>query len=872
MATYQKAIKQLVVGYISSEKIPVLQSVLPALITGLTEKFLRYFDLTEKANQEIPKDEDTQRYSNFIKQFLAQYFKLNYVEKNNEKKLASIARKINEETAVLLKLPGDVLAEVCSYLVPSELYHLEETSKQIREILPTKKPIQATWSFYAELLGEDRRPKKELHLPHKDTKIKLLPFHPHPPFHPLIIIYLTQWVEENAERWFTRLRHKYIHNIERWRRPAGFFQAKSQSNVVRVNTTTIPSEKQQFMQVFNTKARDLSKEKKKIYMEISHLIAAGKVEHLNTRLKELGLSGKQDFWFIQDSDGVCLYQYIHPGNQAMLDRLFADMYVSLAKKPFLPHPNNSTEYDRYSLLYWAFYCKQKGEVIVKVVDLCKKQADSIDIKLQQDYILLSYACRFERLKAVGHILDTMIKSQGPDYVANILAKRDAFGTSILFKTIFYGQANVLRCLLDKLNDPVINSVIPKVEYQTNNASGKITLAGYELQHLAAAFSADCLQVLINEKVDLTRLLQERPRSSTLSIACQWGNVAAVAMILAHLKSQENFLQFINQRDENEGRALGYAQDPRIVKLLLDNQANRLAPHNKELPIHHACRRGDLASVALLLQDQPDSQINEPNSADDTPLSLAAYSGHEPIVAYLLLKGADASHESTTLVTQQGSSIDAIIRSFSNSKMTNEDKEEWIEVLNRLYIAPALQKEVDTAIGCNAEVMNLFDQQCQQIKLPNGLTWQAAPPDGHCFFHAMREYLPANSIVDLRQAVVAHLSDNRTSYEEFYADKSQGFDHYLTALAANAWADQLVIQAMVEIYHRPIVVFRPNGDPVIHDQGCPENEQPIFVIFNGHNHYDIARLADGADALTIFNELKTQQAAEAQQRSLCSPSR
>ena len=72
------------------------------------------------------------------------------------------------------------------------------------------------------------------------------------------------------------------------------------------------------------------------------------------------------------------------------------------------------------------------------------------------------------------------------------------------------------------------------------------------------------------------------------------------------------------------------------------------------PIHQAAYDGDVAAIDRLVADdeerldarnQVDWRLYEPDFRDCTPLMLAAYKGHDTVVARLLALGADVELQS-----------------------------------------------------------------------------------------------------------------------------------------------------------------------------------------------------------------------------------
>ncbi|GGI23447.1 ankyrin repeat domain-containing protein [Pedobacter mendelii] len=70
-------------------------------------------------------------------------------------------------------------------------------------------------------------------------------------------------------------------------------------------------------------------------------------------------------------------------------------------------------------------------------------------------------------------------------------------------------------------------------------------------------------------------------------------------------------------------------------------ANLIAEFTDELTLFEACAVGKFDSATLLIFQNP-NEINEFSEDGFTPLGLACYFGHEDLVKFLVLKGADVN--------------------------------------------------------------------------------------------------------------------------------------------------------------------------------------------------------------------------------------
>lgn len=90
--------------------------------------------------------------------------------------------------------------------------------------------------------------------------------------------------------------------------------------------------------------------------------------------------------------------------------------------------------------------------------------------------------------------------------------------------------------------------------------------------------------------------------------------------------------------------------------------------------------------------------------------------------------------------------------------------------------------------------------------------------------------------------------------------NKSINEYILAIhSGEEWADNLEIATLMLIYNRPIIVIDSdkkirNGSDIAQ---FSEESEPIFVFYNGHNHYD-ALLLDNRDAREILEELISSQ--------------
>ncbi len=155
-------------------------------------------------------------------------------------------------------------------------------------------------------------------------------------------------------------------------------------------------------------------------------------------------------------------------------------------------------------------------------------------------------------------------------------------------------------------------------------------------------------------------------------------------------------------------------------------------------------------------------------------------------------------------------------------------------------------------------------------VPAGLTYKKVPGDGHCFYHAVALYLGSTQ-EELRRVTAEYIEGNRDDFEPYINDS---FDNYIQGIRSeSAWAGHIEINALMHHLNQPIVVIDPNNAVrnLRRENLTQENgslvEDPIFVRYNNHNHYDSLILNNTVSVQTILEDLlNSSENPEQQSRS------
>lgn len=146
----------------------------------------------------------------------------------------------------------------------------------------------------------------------------------------------------------------------------------------------------------------------------------------------------------------------------------------------------------------------------------------------------------------------------------------------------------------------------------------------------------------------------------------------------------------------------------------------------------------------------------------------------------------------------------------------------------------------------------------------GLLHEPVSRGGHCFYDSIRIYLGENiSYRQLRNEVATYLENHLDNDEELntiftalLADGQIREEKIRSIRETTEWGGHLEMSILVKIYNRSIVIINPNGT-IRNLADIPQlMGEPIFVYYNGYNHYERLRLAPGANTIEIYDRLKT----------------
>jgi ankyrin repeat protein len=288
--------------------------------------------------------------------------------------------------------------------------------------------------------------------------------------------------------------------------------------------------------------------------------------------------------------------------------------------------------------------------------------DNALLKDSRNSSLLSLYCRDGNVKAIKELLPQLDKGEllkqnkrgntafnfaiynDNKTLINLLLDKfsltdlsaDGLGRDLLTKACLDGSLNATEALLKRVDKATINTLYSDNQTFINAAikGGKPELIDLFLAH---GIDSDYLNKLDNN--GWTPLMH----------ACQTGAKSMVDKLLTHLTPEQ-----INTFSDTSPLLLaaGSGNSELLKELLADErfskQIDKTTPDGNNI-FMAACQGGDVASVAILLQDQRfQSQVTAKNHAELSALDLAAAKGQQEIINQLLAANRGLNVQSALL--------------------------------------------------------------------------------------------------------------------------------------------------------------------------------------------------------------------------------
>lgn len=201
---------------------------------------------------------------------------------------------------------------------------------------------------------------------------------------------------------------------------------------------------------------------------------------------------------------------------------------------------------------------------------------------------------------------------------------------------------------------------------------------------------------------------------------------------------------------------------------------------------------------------------------------------------------------------------AFITRYQHYIEAHDNKSEWEEEMRSKPLASIS----DTHQHCFFSTQGSKEPNYPRDRLVNsdkksripGLIFESVLGDGHCLYRAVSLYLNRD-VSDLRHEV----SDKLNELSDFIAlPPGRTLEDYRIAVRdSNEWASHVEIAALMRVLDRPIIVIDSHYQITNPEDAGRFTGDPIFVYYNGIDHYDALVLAPSTDGRELLNTLLTQ---------------
>ncbi|HUV84812.1 MAG TPA: hypothetical protein VMV86_03835 [Methanosarcinales archaeon] len=145
-------------------------------------------------------------------------------------------------------------------------------------------------------------------------------------------------------------------------------------------------------------------------------------------------------------------------------------------------------------------------------------------------------------------------------------------------------------------------------------------------------------------------------------------------------------------------------------------------------------------------------------------------------------------------------------------------------------------------------------------IPPGLEIIPIVGDGHCLYHAIAQCTPDQNYVSLRNLAAGYIENHWAEFGDFFTEDEQRtrtVDGIINDIRfGNRWGDEPEIRALTHQLRRPIIIIRTDGGQTIMSLPYTDDHygHPIFILYNGLNHYNALVVRHGYNAQLIYNQL------------------
>jgi hypothetical protein len=243
---------------------------------------------------------------------------------------------------------------------------------------------------------------------------------------------------------------------------------------------------------------------------------------------------------------------------------------------------------------------------------------------------------------------------------------------------------------------------------------------------------------------------------------------------------------------------------------------------------------------------------------------AATSGDVLSIAILLENGADRAERTQTPDMPRRTAGDMArpgIAEFIHHWQREQDP--------RLSYSAVLRNQIQAQNALRNQIQELQEELVAPLLLPavalpaveiEGLEYQQIPGDGHCLFNAVAIHL-AEDQQTLRNRVADYLLNHIEDFRvwiEGVRPQNLTMEGYIESIRHEEWADHLEIHILNQVLNCQIIIFTQDGrirEGQDINFNIPYQRTPIFVLYNGHNHYDGLLLREGYSRENILDRLR-----------------
>ena len=180
------------------------------------------------------------------------------------------------------------------------------------------------------------------------------------------------------------------------------------------------------------------------------------------------------------------------------------------------------------------------------------------------------------------------------------------------------------------------------------------------------------------------------------------------------------------------------------------------------------------------------------------------------------------------------------KSKKNKKNKNKQKQSINDTQLKENIKPS-NKPSKEVIAKKLKSDQLEEKFQKKLKNRN-YNLHVVPRDGNCLFSSISDQVYGteknNSII--REKCMDYIQKNSLFYSQFIEGGEKQMNAYIERKRkAGIWADNLEIQALSEIYKRPIEIYVNTDKPIksYSNIGSFKNRFPIKISYHGNNHYN-----------------------------------